>query len=127
MEINQKSIKNLKRIFQGRNIVILLCGILVISSLYIILKPEPKVTTSGIKVVETNIKENDEMTEEEARKVTVKQFKEIGEKIKEDELNVRKIIRNEEEYYFISSAKNTLEVKIKGGIITRINSATVEE
>lgn len=127
MVINRKLVKKVKKIFQGYNIAILVCIILIISSLYIIFKPAQKVTPSGIKVVETNVEENHEMTEEEARKATVKQFKEIGEKIKEEELNVKKIIRSGEEYYFISSAKNTLEIKIKGGIITRINSATVEE
>lgn len=127
MVINRKLVKKIKRIFQGYNIAILVCTVLIIGSLYIILKPTEKVTPSGIKVVDTNVKESNDMTEEEARKATVKQFKEVGENVKEDQLNVRKIMRNGEEYYFISSAKNTLEIKIKGGTITRINSATVDE
>ena len=76
----------------------------------------------------TKVKEDDEITEEKARKVAVEQFKRLGEKrAKTEQLKVQKILRNEAEYYYISSEKNTLEIQIKGGKITRINSASVQE
>ena len=59
--------------------------------------------------------------------MAIKQFKKLGENINEKELKVMKIQRKGEEYYYISSKENTLEIKLKGGKVTRINSATVEE
>ncbi len=40
---------------------------------------------------------------------------------------MQEIVRKEEKYYYVSSKTNTLEIKIKGGKITRINSVLVEE
>ena len=51
----------------------------------------------------------------------------MGEKIKEESLSLTKIQRKGEEYYYIVSQKNNLEIKIRGGKITRINSSLVEE
>ena len=45
----------------------------------------------------------------------------------EDKINIIKIDRNGEEYYYVTSEENTAEIKIKGGQITRINSASVTE
>ena len=80
----------------------------------------------GVKIVSSSIKQDEEITEEKARKMAVKQFKRLGEKIKEDELKVTPIRRNGERYYYIITEKNTLEIKILGGEITRINSKIVE-
>ena len=67
-------------------------------------------------------------TEEEAKELAIKQFKKIGEKnLEKDKINIIKIDRNGEEYYYVTSAENTAEIKIKGGQITRINSASVTE
>ena len=46
--------------------------------------------------------------------------------IKENELDVEKIQRKGEDYYYITSEKNTLEIKIDSGKITRVNSVAVE-
>lgn len=121
--------KKIKKIINPRNIVILIGIILILGCLYYFIFGQTGTTTpSGIKVVETNIQKDSEITEEKARKSAVKQFKVLGEKnVKEDKLSVKKILRNEEEYYYISSAENTLEIQVRGGKITRINSATVEE
>ncbi|MBO5478754.1 MAG: hypothetical protein J6A04_03450 [Clostridia bacterium] len=120
--------KQLKKILNPYSLAIVGSIILIIVSLFIIFKPETKKTPAGIEIVDTGIKEEEEITEQEARKVAKKQFQKLGESsVKEEELQVKKIRRSEEEYYYISSAKNTLEIKIKGGEITRINSATVEE
>ena len=124
MNINKK----IKRIFNLYNLGIFTCIVVILVSGYIIFKPEKQETPSGIEVVQSDKEENEEITEEEARKVAKKQFKKLGEKnIKEENLQVKKIQRSGEEYYYISSAENTMEIQIKGGKVTRINSATVEE
>lgn len=81
---------------------------------------------NGVKVVASSIKEDEEITEEKAKKMAVKQFKRLGEKVKEEELNLTPIRRSGERYYYITSEENTLEIKILGGKITRINSKIVE-
>ena len=47
--------------------------------------------------------------------------------LKKEDLKVIKIQREGEEYYYITSVENSLEIKIKGGKISRINAAPVEE
>ena len=79
-----------------------------------------------VKVVENGNSAN-EITQQEARKLAVKQFKELDEKwIKEKDLEVLEFSRANEYYYYISSKENTIEIKKDGGIITRINSVPVE-
>lgn len=120
--------RKLKRTITPYNIATTICLIVLITSLCIILKPETKKTPSGITVVSSKTKENEEITEEEAKELAIKQFKKIGEKnLEKDKINIIKIDRNGEEYYYITSAENTAEIKIKGGQITRINSASVTE
>lgn len=126
MEIDIKEI--LKKSLKWYNICILVCIIIILILLFIIFKPKgqkPK-TVNGIKVISSTIKEDEEIKEEEARKMAVKQFKKLGENISEEDLNVTTIRRSGELYYYIQSQKNTLEIKIKGGEITRINSVIVE-
>ena len=118
--------KKLKRALTPYHIATTICLIVLITSLCIILKPETKKTPSGITVVSSKTKENEEITEEEAKELAIKQFKKIGEKnLEKDKINIIKIDRNGEEYYYVTSAENTAEIKIKGGQITRINSASV--
>lgn len=120
--------KKLKRALTPYHIATTICLIVLITSLCIILKPETKKTPSGITVVSSKTKENEEITEEEAKELAIKQFKKIGEKnLEKDKINIIKIDRNGEEYYYVTSAENTAEIKIKGGQITRINSASVTE
>ena len=121
--------KEIKKIVTRRNMIILACVIFMICLLcFFIFKPTEIKTASGIKVIETNMKENEEITEEKAGKVAVKQFKKLGEKsVKEDQVSIKKIAREGEEYYYITSKENTLEIQIKGGKITRVNSVLVEE
>ena len=120
--------RKLKRALTPYHIATTICLIVLITSLCIILKPETKKTPSGITVVSSKTKENEEITEEEAKKLAIKQFKKIGEKnLEKDKINIIKIDRNGEEYYYVTSAENTAEIKIKGGQITRINSASVTE
>lgn len=120
--------RKLKRALTPYHIATIICLIVLITSLCIILKPETKKTPSGITVVSSKTKENEEITEEEAKELAIKQFKKIGEKnLEKDKINIIKIDRNGEEYYYVTSAENTAEIKIKGGQITRINSASVTE
>mgnify|MGYP001478608686 CR=1 FL=1 len=120
--------RKLKRALTPYHIATTICLIVLIISLCIILKPETKKTPSGITVVSSKTKENEEITEEEAKELSIKQFKKIGEKnLEKDKINIIKIDRNGEEYYYVTSAENTAEIKIKGGQITRINSASVTE
>ena len=79
-----------------------------------------------VKVVENGNSAN-EISEQEARKLAVKQFKELDEKwIKEKDLEVLEFSRANEYYYYISSKENTVEIKKDGGKITRINSVPVQ-
>lgn len=79
-----------------------------------------------VKVVQSSNNAN-EITEQEARKLAAKQFKELNEKwVKEKELEVLEFSRANEYYYYISSKENTVEIKKNGGKITRINSVPVQ-
>ena len=79
-----------------------------------------------VKVVENGNSAN-EISEQVARKLAVKQFKELDEKwIKEKDLEVLEFSRANEYYYYISSKENTIEIKKNGGKITRINSVPVQ-
>ena len=120
--------RKLKRALTPYHIATTICLIVLITSLCIILKPETKKTASGITIVSSKTKENEEITEEQAKELAIKQFKKIGEKnLEKNKINIIKIDRNGEEYYYVTSAENTAEIKIKSGQITRINSASVTE
>lgn len=118
----------LRRVINIRNIAIIICIILIGLSLYIAFKPEGEVTTpSGIKVVSTKVKSDENISEEKAKEAAVKQFKRLDEKVKKEDLSCQKIDRKGVEYYYITSPKNSLEIKIKGGRIERINTMPVQE
>ena len=59
--------RKLKRALTPYHIATTICLIVLITSLCIILKPETKKTPSGITVVSSKTKENEEITEEEAK------------------------------------------------------------
>ena len=120
--------KNVKKIFSIYNIAVVVCIFIITISLFIILKPDSnkKTTSDGVEIVQAQIKENEQITEIDAKKLAIKQFKNIDESgLKQEDLKVVKIQRSGEEYYYISSKKNTLEIKILGGEITRINSVVI--
>lgn len=128
--------EKLKNIVNLYNIAVVICVVVIIVSLCIILKPEDggifakqkeKLMVDGVEVIQSNKKETEEISEKEARKIAVKQFKKLNENVKEDSLNVTKIQRKGEEYYYIVSQRNNVEIKIMGGKITRVNSSLVEE
>ena len=92
--------RKLKRALTPYHIATTICLIVLITSLCIILKPETKKTPSGITVVSSKTKENEEITEEEAKELAIKQFKKIGEKnLEKDKINIihKNITDNKEE------------------------------
>ena len=129
MKVKKKFRKIIKKIFRPYNLAIFGCIIVILASMFVIFKPDTKNTTTEKSNTKTEIikTEEKEITEENARKLAKKQFKKLGEKnIKEKELNVEKIQRKGEEYYYITSETNTLAIKIDSGKITRVNSVAVE-
>lgn len=76
----------------------------------------------------TTVNTTGDANEAAARLIAASKFRELGESnVAENSLAVMKIQRQGEEYYYISSAQNSLEIKISSGQITRINSIPVEE
>lgn len=128
MKVNRKAIKILKKIFNLYNLAMILCIIVILFSLYIIIKPH--INFSLISKEQTNVQEDEgkkEISEDKARKIAQKKFKELGEKkVNKDSLKVTLIQRDSELYYYVCSLDNTVEVSQKTGKIIRINSANVE-
>lgn len=120
--------KKMRRIFNIYNLAVLLCVITIIVTLVIIFKPNnKKITSEGVEIVQAKLGSDEEISENDAKKLAIKQFKKIGESnIDEESLRVLKIQRKGKEFYYISSKENTLEIQILGGNITRINSVVVE-
>jgi len=131
-------VKKLKKMLNLHNFAVAGCVILIIASLVIIIEPDfsslfaVEVLAEGNQEKEVNIvqadKKGEEISEEDARRLAKNQFKEIGEeKVNTKKLEVLKIDRQGEEYYYISSTENTVEIKISTGEITRINSVKVNK
>lgn len=109
-------------------VAIVVCMATILGAMYIIFKPEKKVTPSGVEVVSITWKNKDkEIVEDTAKDMAQKQFKILGETINKEELKVTKFQRRGEEYYYVTSLQNSVEIKVKGGEITKINAASVEE
>ena len=125
MKISRK----VRRLFSIYNLAIVLCVIAIVVSLIILLNPKgsKKVTSDGVEIVQAKIGSDEQISEKEAKKIAVKQFRKIGESnIDENSLEILQIQRKGTEYYYVASKENTLEIKIAGGTITRINSVVVE-
>ncbi len=69
----------------------------------------------------------EEKQKEKAIEIAVKKFKELGEKVKKEQLEVLKIQRKGELYYYISAKENSLEIKISDLQITRVNGILVDK
>lgn len=129
--------RKIKKMLNLYNLAIIACLVLIVVALCVIFKPEKKVETSKAsnnkEVVQNEKKDNKkdnkkEIKEDKAREIAKKRFEQLGENdVKESELEVKKITRNDENSYFISSANNTLEVRATDGKIIRINSVVVDE
>lgn len=127
VEKKKKRKFKLRRIFNMYNIGVVALIALICGCIYIGIKRDEVVTSSGIRVVSTYVKEGEKISEEKARKAAVKQFKRIGEDVKAEDLTIMVILRDGNEYYYITSSQNSLEIKIDGGKIERINTVPVEE
>lgn len=129
-----------KRIFSLCNFIILICVIAIIASLVMIIKPnfnqllesilgefkdyETVTASNGIKIVISNTKGR--ISEENAKELAKNQFKELGDKVEKDKIKVMRIVRKGEGYYYVTSPRNSLEIQITTGKITRINSEIIE-
>lgn len=131
MEEKNERINKIKMIKnKRRNIRIIICslvlGIIGIAT-FIGLKNNCNTNYNiFIKTTESR-KDSDDIQRKKAINVAKKRFKELGEKVNEDNLEVLKINRKGEYYYYISSKENTLEVRISDNKITRVNSVIVDE
>ena len=138
-----------RSLISTHNLLIILCLILIAISVHMLFSEEDEEMIVGqakeqtenqtkttendevtkkedVKVVQSRNSAN-EITEQEARKLAAKQFKELDEKwVREKELEVLEFSRANEYYYYISSKENTIEIKKDGGKITRINSVPVQ-
>lgn len=125
--------RKLKKLLNLYNLAIAACVVLIVVALCVMLKPDSKEETSkasnNTKVAQSEKKDNKkQIKEEKAREIAKKRFEQLGENdVKESELDVKKITRNGEDSYFISSTNNTLEVRATDGKIIRINSVVVDE
>ena len=77
--------------------------------------------------INTTIKDEEEIAKENAINIAIEKFRELGENTTATELEVIKIKRKYELYYYISSKENTVEVRIEDNKITRVNSVPVKE
>lgn len=69
-----------------------------------------------------------EISEEDAKRIAKGQFETLGEtNVDVSELDVMKIERKEEKYYYVTSKNsNTVEIKISDGTIARVNGVVTE-
>lgn len=126
--MKRKTKKWIKNHLNLYNLSIIGLVLIIMVSLAVIFRQNIK---SGLDDISTNIatqiKEKQKITEEEARKVAVEEFKKLGEQdIQESDLKVSEIDRNGKKFYYIVSDKNRLEILISTGKVIRINSVEVE-
>ena len=126
--------KKMKKGFNIYNIMIIMCVIaLIVLAVFIFTMVKPKneendkLVVGGVEIVEPEIKETDEITEEQAKQIAVKQFKNLDEDTTVDQLKVTQIRRGQVEYYYVTSAENSMEIRILGGKVERVNSVLIEE
>ena len=119
--------KKRKKGFNIRIFGIIICIILIIASLCIIFRPDKIITTYGLEVFQPKIGKDEEITKDQAREIAVKQFEKMGENVDKNKLEVLDLQRKDGQYYYISAQRNSLEIRVKGGEITRINAVPVKE
>lgn len=135
MKVNRRFRKKMKRFFKP---YYLLLFIVIVASIVLSIIFLPQLiggtkyaeveTDSGekVKIVIPDVKQGEEISEASAKKTAVKQFEQLGEKTSEGNINCEKIQRKGELYYYLTSANNSMEIQIKNGKVTRINSIPVE-
>lgn len=119
--------KKRKKGFNIRVFAIILCILIIIASLCIIFRPDKIITAYGLEVFQPKIGKDEEITKQQAREIAIKQFEKMGENIEKEKLEVLELQRKDGQYYYISAKRNSLEIRKKGGEITRINAVPVKE
>ena len=105
-------------------IILLIAFVVWIATIYILDKT--KNVFDGKIVSLVNLKEK--TPEEKVVETAIKRFKELGETgLKQEDLEVLKILRKGDYYYYISSPNNSLEIRISDGKIVRENSILEEQ
>ena len=128
-DIKLDKIKEIKKVKTKRKIIISTISVIVVIIIALIIISALDVTqkTFGGKIAAIFSIEK-EITEEKAIKEALNRFDEMGEEnLTEDNLEVIKILRKGEYYYYISSPDNSLEIRISDGKVVRENSVLVDE
>lgn len=124
----------IKRIKRKKKTILLSIGIistiLIVCIVLFVLKEanvigKNKNESSG--VAQSITENSDEQKKKKAIDVALNKFRELGENVNENELEVMKIKRKNEYYYYISSKQNTVEVRLSDNKIIRVNSILVEK
>ena len=63
-----------------------------------------------------------QISQTEAAEIAVKQFSQLGEPVKADELRILDLERDGEDEFYITSKNNTMEIRKRDGKITRLNA-----
>ncbi len=119
--------KKRKKGFNGVIFAVLICVILVIIALCVIFRIDEIIMPQALEIIDMFFDSNHDTTEEEAINIAVKQFEKLKEKVNKDDLKAIKIQRKDGLYYYIESKENTLEIKVEGGKVVRINGILVNE
>lgn len=91
--------KKFKKSLTLYNIAIISCVVIIVVSLVIVFMPEKKekIMLDGVEVIQSNTKEGSEISEDNAKKLAIKQFKELGESdLSENDVSCLKILRDED-------------------------------
>lgn len=120
--INEKRVSKKKPKYKIFIIGLLVIGIIAGGSYFMLNKEE---VTKPVEIQKVNDK--GEITEEYAKQLAVGKFKELNEEVKSKDLEILRIDRDGEEYYYINSSQNSLEIRVLSGEITRVNSVPVQQ
>ncbi len=131
-----KKIKKIKEIQLKKRttlIVSVVIGLLLIFTILVITDKNTEIfggklsTTFGLGTKQENTSKDEKKQRSKAVKVAIQKFKELGEEAKEEELEVLRIQRKGDLYYYISAKENTVEIRISDNKVTRVNGVPVEE
>lgn len=129
-EENERISKIRKLNNRRRNVKIAICAIvlgIIGATAFFTLKDNFKPKSDESSQISEIRNKNDDEQKKKALKVARKKFEELGEKVNEKDLEILKIERKGEFYYYISSKENTVEVRISDNKITRVNSVVVDK
>lgn len=129
-EENERISKIRKLNNRRRNVKIAICAIvlgIIGVTVFFTLKDNFKPKSDESSQTSEIHNKNDDEQKKKALKVARKKFEELGEKVNEKDLEILKIERKGEFYYYISSKENTVEVRISDNKITRVNSVVVDK